>query len=313
MNSLQTTTNQAGSITAQQDITEALYTRFLAYLDAKPKTIQTYTRALRQLLLYFSSGNITQPSRADILAFREGLQAGHKPATIQSYIAATRMFFRWLEQEGIYPNIADRVKGATISREHKRDYLTSKQVKAVMDGVDRGTLRGLRDYAILALMVTGGLRTVEVSRADIGDLRTAGDNPVLYIQGKGQDEKAEYVKLQAKVERSIRDYLQARRQTSQDAPLFASLSNNSAGARLTTRSISGIVKGRFKSAGYDSDKLTAHSLRHTAVTLSLLAGKHLEEVQQFARHANITTTQIYNHSLDRAQNSCGEAIAAAIF
>lgn len=294
------------------DVTKELYARFIAYLDAKPKTIQTYKRALRQLHAYFSLNGVTKPCREDILAFRVWLQAGHKPATIQSYITVSRLFFQWLAQEGLYPNIAEHIKGAVIDKAHKKDYLTSNQAKAVVQGVDRSTMRGLRDYAVLALMMTGGLRTVEVSRVDIDDMKTAGDSPVLYIQGKGRDEKAEYVKLQPKVEQAIRDYLKARGTADPSAPLFTSISNNSAGKRLSTRSISGIVKSRLRDAGFDSARLTAHSLRHTAVTLALLAGKTMEEVQQFARHANITTTQIYNHALDRGKNSCGEAIEAAI-
>jgi integrase/recombinase XerC len=91
------------------------------------------------------------------------------------------------------------------------------------------------------------------------------------------------------------------------------LSNNSQGKRLSTRSISGIVKQRLKNAGFDSDRLTAHSLRHTAVTLSLIGGNTLQEVQQFARHENISTTQIYAHNLDRAKNRCEETISSSIF
>ena len=49
------------------------------------------------------------------------------------------------------------------------------------------------------------------------------------------------------------------------------------------------------------------------ITLALIAGKDITEVQQFARHSNINTTMIYNHSLEKAKNSCGEAIAKAIF
>jgi len=300
-------------MTALQSITEGLSARFIAYLDAKPKTVQTYTRALRQLFRYFSLFGITQPRREDILAFRDWLQTGHKPATIQAYITAARLFFQWTGQEGLYPNIAAHIKGAKVDRGYKKDYLTSGQVRAVMNGIGRHTVQGLRDYALLALMVTGGLRTMEVSRANIGDLGTVGDHAVLYIQGKGRDEKTEYVKLGARVEQALRNYLKARGAPDRADPLFVSTSNNSRGARLTARSVSGIVKARLRNAGYDSDRLTAHSLRHTAVTLSLLAGKRLEEVQQFARHASITTTQIYNHALDRAKNSCNEAIAEAIF
>ncbi|MDD3921858.1 MAG: tyrosine-type recombinase/integrase [Eubacteriales bacterium] len=294
-------------------LTDNLYIRFVSYLDAKPKTIETYTRALRQLFAYFAAAGITQPHRDDVIAYRESLKQAHKPTTVQNYITAARLFFQWTAQEGIYPNIAEHIKGAKLDREHKKDYLNAGQVKAVIKAVDRSTLQGKRDYAALVLMVTGGLRTIEVSRANIGDLRAAGANTVLYIQGKGKDEKADYVKISEPVEKAIRAYLKARKEADQGAPLFASLSNNNKGQRMTTRAISGLVKAHLTEAGYNSDRLTAHSLRHTAVTLSLLAGKSLEEVQEFARHANITTTQIYNHALDRAKNSCSEAVASAIF
>lgn len=295
------------------EITGELYARFIAYLDAKPKTVQTYMRALRQFFRYLSENKIASPRREDILAFRTRLFEDHKPATVQSYIVAVRLFFQWTAQENLYPNVADHVKGATVDREHKKDYLTAAQVQSVMNGIDRGSLRGLRDYALLATMVTGGLRTVEAARADVGDIGTIADFSVLYIQGKGKDEKTEYVKLPVNVEHAIWKYIEKRGPVDRSAPLFASASNNSAGLRLSTRSISGIVKERFRSVGYDSDRLTAHSLRHTAVTLSLLSGKRLDEVRQFARHANIATTQIYNHALDRAQNGCAEAVAEAIF
>ena len=296
-----------------QGLQSDLYLRFVAFIDAKPKTIETYKRALRQMFKYFSDNGIINPQREDILSYRDYLKADHKPTTVQNYITATRLFFQWTEQERIYPNIAAHVKGAKLDREHKKDYLTSRQVKAVLGDIDRSTDQGKRDYALIALMVTGGLRTIEASRADIGDLRTLGDNTVLYIQGKGRDEKTEYIKISAPVEAAIRDYLKTRTDTTPDAPLFPSMSNNSKGQRMTTHAISHIAKATMQAAGYNSDRLTAHSLRHTAVTLSLLAGKNLAEVQQFARHANIATTQIYNHALDKAKNGCSEAIANAIF
>lgn len=298
----------------EQRIPEDAFSRYVSFLDASPKTVQTYTRATRQLLSYLSSKGIQQPTREDILAYKEELtETGHKPSTVQSYIVAARLFFTWLEQEGIYPNIAAHLKGAKLDKAHKKDYLTSKQVKAILGKIERDTITGKRDYAILVLMITGGLRTIEVSRANVEDMRALGDETVLYIQGKGHSEKTDFVKLDAHVEEAIRDYLKARGTADRTAPLFTSTSNNSKGQRLSTRTVSGIAKERMQEAGYDSDKLTAHSLRHTAVTLSLLAGKPLEEVQQFARHANMQTTLIYAHSLDKAKNGCSKAIANAIF
>jgi len=305
---------EQAAIMAQGGLTSDLYLRFVAFIDAKPRTVDTYTKALRQLFNYFGENGITRPQREDIISYRENLKTtGHKPTTVQNYITATRLFFQWLEQERIYPNVAAHIKGAKLDREHKKDYLTSRQVKAILGDIDRSTLQGKRDYAMLALMITGGLRTVEVVRADIGDLRTVGDNTVIFVQGKGRDEKTEYIKLDAHMEAIIREYLKARGEARPEAPLFVSTSNNNKGQRMTTRAISGIAKAHMVEAGYNSEKLTAHSLRHTAVTLSILAGKPLDEVQQFARHANLATTMIYNHALDKAKNSCSEAIAKAIF
>lgn len=299
---------QQGSI-----INEELFKRFINYLDASQKTIDTYTRAIKQFFKYMYSAGITQPRREDILAYREYLKGTHKPTTVQNYIVAVRLLFQWTEQEGIYPNIANHIKGAKIDRNHKKDYLTSRQVKKVLEVAKKEGLQGLRDYAILALMFTGGLRTIEVSRANIEDLRTAGDCEVLYLQGKGHEEKTDYIKLMPAVEDAIRQYLAARGTVDTSEPLFTSTSNNNRGKRLSTRTISSIVKSALVAAGYNSDKLTAHSTRHTAVTLALMGGKKLEEVQQFARHKNLATTLIYAHNIDRAKNDCELTIAKAIF
>lgn len=306
---------QSGNTIMQaKSLTEDLYTRFTAYIDASEKTVQTYTRAIRQYAKWAYDNGISQPTREDILRYRDELKENHKPTTVQNYITALRLFFQWTEQEQLYPNIASHIKGAKLDRNHKKDYLTSRQVKKVMETAKENSLQGLRDYAILALLFTGGLRTIEISRANTTDIRTAGDNTVLYIQGKGREEKTDYIKLMPEVEDAIRAYLAARKPaTTSSEALFTSTSNNPKGKRISTRTVSDIVKQALVRAGFTSDKLTAHSTRHTAVTLALLGGQSLQEVQQFARHANITTTQIYAHNLDRALNQCEETIAKAIF
>lgn len=304
---------ESNGIIGYKSITTDLFAKFIDFVDATPKTIQTYTRAIRQFAKWLEAHGITQPTREDVIAYREELKAEHKPSTVQNYITAVRLFFQWAEREGFYSNIADHIKGAKLDKNHKKDYLTSRQVKKVLEQAKEESIEGLRNYAILVLMFTGGLRTIEVSRANIEDLRTAGDNTVLYIQGKGHEEKTDYIKLMPEVEDAIRAYLKARGASDNKEPLFTSLSNNSKGARISTRSVSGIVKEALVNAGFNSDKLTAHSTRHTAVTLALMGGQSLQEVQQFARHTNIATTQIYAHNLDRAKNQCEATIAKAIF
>lgn len=313
MNALTTIQNR-DLVEQRQEVTAELYNRFIAYLDAKPKTVQTYTRALKQFFVYLSDNAIKAPQFEDVKAYRDYLNSTCKPATVQAYIFTVRRFFDWTEQAGLYPNVAGKIKGATIDREPKKDYLTSEQAKAVLNGMERESLQGLRNYAVVALMITGGLRDIEVSRANVEDLRAVGNNTVLYLQGKGREEKTEYVIVPQPVERAIREYLKARGTVSASEPLFSSLSNNSKGARMTTRSISAIAKAAMQAVGYDSDKLTAHSLRHTAVTLALIAnGGNIQEAQQFARHRNIATTQIYAHNLEKQNNQCSRLVANALF
>lgn len=306
------TARERGEITPAADVT-GLLDRFIAYLDARPKTVETYGKAIRQFFIYLSEQGIRNPQREDVLAFRDRLKEDHAPATVQNYIVAIRLFFRWTAQEGLYPNVADRVKGAKIDKGYKKDYLTARQARAVVSGIDQDDLQGRRDFAIFALMLTAGLRTIEVIRADVTDLTVSGGETVLYIQGKGRDQKSDYVKVSEDAENAIRAYLTARGPVEKTAPLFASISNRNAGGRMTTRSISRIVKTHLQAAGYDSDRLTAHSLRHTCATLNLLNGGSLQETQQLLRHTSINTTTIYAHNLERAKNNSEKRVSKVIF
>jgi integrase/recombinase XerC/integrase/recombinase XerD len=83
--------------------------------------------------------------------------------------------------------------------------------------------------------------------------------------------------------------------------LFTSISDRNQGEALTTRSISRIVKQIFRGVGLDSRRLTAHSLRHTAITLSIKGGASLQQAQAMARHTDPKTTMIYFHNLNRLQ------------
>lgn len=308
--------NQLKAIENAQDLTVSRgdFSRWVSYIDAAPKTVETYTKAIKRFAAYLDEKGITHPLRSDIISYRDELKETHKPATVQGYITAVKLFFRWTEQEGIYPNIADRVKGAKIdSAEYKKDYLTSAQTANLLESIERDSLKGLRDYALLALMVTTGLRTVSVIRANIGDIKAAGDTMALYYQGKGHEEKADYVKLAEPVEKAIRFYLKARGEADASAPLFGSIANRNNGERMTTRSVSRVAKDHFVGIGLNSERITAHSLRHTAATLNLLNGGTVEETQQLLGHKNINTTMIYAHALERANNNSESRIASAIF
>lgn len=292
---------------------EAMLADFVAYVDASQRTIDTYAKGVRAFLSYLASQGIAKPEREHILAWRESLKADCKATTVKTYLAGVRRFFSWTAMRGLWADIAKGVKGVKIDKSFKKDCLTAGQAKDLLASVDRSVLQGKRDYAILCLMVTTGLRDIEVARACIEDMRISGGCLVLYIQGKGRTEKAEYVKLAEPVEKAIREWLAARGKVDATEPLFCSVSNHGNGSSLTTRSISRIVKGYLQAIGIGSDRVTAHSLRHTAATLNLIAGGSLEETQQLLRHKSIVTTMIYSHALERANNQSENRIADAVF
>lgn len=294
-----------------------LIERWEAYIDATPATITSYTKAIKQFRGYLLNNGITQPTRENVIEFRESLKASdHKPTTIQLYIQAIKLFFKWASMEKLYPNIAERIKGAKLDRGHKKDYLTTKQANKLLKSIDRTTLGGKRDYALIFVMLTAGIRTIEAVRANVEDLRTVGDFTALYLQGKGHEEKTDYVKIVQEAEDAIRDYLKARREQGEilrdSSPLFASVAHRNTFKRLTTRSIRRIAKEHFLDIGLDSNRVTAHSLRHTTATINLLAGATVQETQQLLRHTNINTTMIYSHALERAKNNSENRIAKAI-
>ena len=311
MNALQTT---GGALPLQANgITAELFQRWISYVDAKERTVQSYTANVKRFMEWLMEKGISQPTREDIISYRDSLKADHKPSTIQAYIVAVRQFFKWTGAEGLYPDVSAHVKGAKLDRSFKKDYLTSRQAGKLIGAVERDTVKGKRDYALLALMLTTGMRTVEVIRADIKDIATVGDDTVLFLQGKGRDEKNEYVKLESHAEEALRAYLAERADARPESPLFASVSHRNTEQRMTTRSISRIVKERLISVNLNSDRLTAHSLRHTCATLNMLNGGTPQETQQLLRHSNISTTMIYSHALERAKNNSEKRVGKAIF
>jgi len=142
------------------------------------------------------------------------------------------------------------------------------------------------------LIIRTGLRTSEVVRANIDNIQQNGGETVLWIKGKGKDSKDEFVVLTEQTLKLIGDYLIRRRTLKENKPLFPSSCSRNNGERLTTRSIRRIVKQYLRKIGLDSKRISAHSLRHTAITFSLKAGATLQEAQMLGRHTSISTTFI---------------------
>ena len=300
-------------------ISADLFRRFIEYTDREPTTTKGYITCLRQFANWITAAGTTQPERADILAYKEYLNGAHfgrsgaellKAGTKQQYLRAVKHFFKWTAAEGIYPNIADNIHGVKINHDtHKKDALDREAVKIIADHIDRSTESGKRLYAMYLLCISCGLRTIEINRANIEDIKKTGDRTYLYLQGKGHSEHDQPVLLIPEVKTALQDYLQSRTDSpTAKSPLFVSTSNRSKGKRIAPTTISTMLKEALVSAGYDSDRLTAHSLRHTSGTGAYKATGNIYLAQKHQRHADPSTTEIYVHAEEREERNTEQQV-----
>jgi len=288
-----------------------LFASFIEYSSVKDTTLKGYMTCIKAFSRWMFANGITQPTRADIKAYEKHLAgSGYKPGTRAQYLRAVKHFFKWTAAEGFYPNIADNIKGAKVRHDqHKKDALGRADVPAIAATINRKTEQGKRLYALYLLCITDGLRTVEVSRANLEDIKTVGSRTYLYIQGKGHDEKDAPVLLPDEVKAALDEYIASRTdKPTGKSPLFVSTSNRSKGGRIAPTTISTILKNMMRAAGYDSDRLTAHSLRHTSGTGAYKATHNLYLTQQHQRHADPATTEIYVHAEEREERNTEQQV-----
>lgn len=295
---------------------------YIEYVDRKPTTTKGYVSCLRQFANWYKANDIGQPTTADIKAYRSYLQndTDLKPSTINQYLRAVKSFFAWLHRETGYPNVADNVHGLKIDRrKHKKDALKPADVKKILATIPTDTETGKRDRAIFLLMTVNGLRDVEVSRATVGDISIIDGTPFLYLWGKGHDEADAPVYLDTAVKQAIDDYLQVRTDKyTKKSPLFVSTSNRSrpgtklgvddngndkiSDGSMAASTISSNIKTVLVNAGYDSERITPHSLRHSSGTAAYKAGNDLLSIQRLMRHCDPATSEIYIHTDDDTEN-----------
>ena len=271
---------------------------WLTNLDARPPTKRVYRQAVIRFL-----GWSQEVGASTAVGFKEALLAeGLAAHTIGVYLTGLRRFCAWCVERGLLlHNPVENVKAPEKPRGHLRDAPTDDELRRVLTQVDRDTLAGLRDFAMLSLMYRCGLRTIEVVRANVGDIRPKEGEMVLWVCGKGRAAKDEFVVLTGETYNAVMDYLTAR-QAQPGKPLFIGAGNRNQG-RLTTRSVRRLVNRYLIVAGVKRDGLSAHSLRHYTATAALKAGAHPLQVQQMMRHRRFETTQTYIHDLGRIANA----------
>ena len=276
---------------------EQLLLRFAASQDVAPSSRATYLRTVRQFFRWVREQALPLSvlTRVEVLRYREDLLAsGMSSLSVGAYLTSVRRFFAWAEGEKVYPNIARDVKGPKRKQQFRKQALTAAKAKEVLSYQDG---QGLRDHAILNVLLRTGLRTIEVIRANVEDITYKAGTRVLLVHGKGRSERDAFVILTDKAYQPIADYLATRGRVKAGEPLFTSHSNNSKGGRLSTRTVSGIAKQSLRSVGLDSKEYTAHSLRHTTAVTIMRAGGSIEDAQHVLRHSSPATTQIYTATI----------------
>lgn len=301
----------------KQEFTNNFYYRYLLNNnDLSDATIKGYKVWLNQFFIWLKDNNIKQPNKDTIKAYKLYLKnANYSIGTKNQYIRAVKHLFKWLYNEGLYDNIADSIKGfRDLNKTHKKDTFTEQDIKKILNDIDTTTITGKRDKAIILLMVIGGLRVNEVINIDIQDIEQKDNVRKVFIKGKGHQDKDTYIKIIDSVYDAIKDYLATRDNINGLDPLFTGTSNRAKNQRLCKETLSQILKNRFRDSGYDSKRLTAHSLRHATANILLKATNNdIYKVQHHLRHQDPKTTEIYLNANNKEQDTSEQDIYNQIF
>ena len=292
--------------------------------NASEDTKRTYRSYLKQFLLWCAREEI-YPARVkstEIIAYRRYLVSeGKSTNTIALTLVALRHFYKSnIDLVTENPVVKIKPPKARVNSQTRLTYCNLEQLDKLISQVELATksdpLRRLRDRSIICLMAVQGCRVVEIHRANVGDLRR-GEHWDLWIEGKNSQR---IIPLRDDLITLLQSYLEALSAIVEPLddrdPLFISFSNRTFGQRLSRRGIGYLVDNYLTQCNLkridNHQSRSAHSLRHTAGTLSLAGGASLREVQDLLGHRDPETTAIYAHVLDRYENNPANRIDVKI-
>ncbi len=284
--------------------------RFLEYTEIEKgrslKTIENYDRYLTRFFGFLKSedpAKITDEAVRDFRLFLNRQKAGNLRATGETlkkktqnyYLIALRSFLKYLARQNITSLPSDRIELAKVS-DRQIDFITSEELRRLLDAPNGSDMKSLRDKAILELFFSTGLRVAELCSLT-RDIDFTRDE--FSIRGKG--EKVRVVFLSDDAKKAVKAYL-AKRDDVDDA-LFVKIATEKKfkgeSMPLSRRSVERIVKYYATKAGIVSKKVTPHVIRHSFATDLLSNGADIRSVQTLLGHSSITTTQIYTHVTDK--------------
>lgn len=263
--------------------------------DLSDATIRGYRTYLNQFILWLKSNDIQQPTEDNIKEYKLYLKDNNYTiATKNQYIRAVKHLFKWLNSRGLYNNIAINIKEFKDIRKHKRDSLSISEINKIVNDINTSSEVDLRDKAVIILASTLGLRANEIVNINVSDIEQKDNIYIVSILSKGQREKNIKKPIPKQVYQVIQDYLNIKKSVKPSDALFTSTSNRALNKRLTTQTLSQLVKNRFRTSGFNSSRLTLHSLRHLTADATLKAtDNNIYKTQHYLRHQNASTTEIY--------------------
>ena len=280
---------------------QKLKTDFLEYLEVdknrSPKTIENYDRYLSKFLEWSKIKKPDEISEELIHKFRVFLVRQTPPQknplthkTQNYYIIAIRGFLKFLTKKNIISLAPEKIELAKI-KDRTIDFLEINEVREIISAASGESLSKKRDFAILILLFSSGLRISELTGLNRDQINL--EKREFSVIGKGSKIRIVFISEEARD--AIQEYL--RKRIDVDPALFIRIVKNPreySNLRLTPRSIQRMIKKYTIKAGI-LKKVTPHVLRHSFATNLLQNGADIRSVQSLLGHSSISTTQIYTH------------------
>jgi site-specific recombinase XerD len=206
---------------------------------------------------------------------------GYYATSVYRRISILATFYKYcVGEEEAERDPTINVKRPVLPRESTRTWLTRRELADLVSTAEK---RGGYPYALILLLAFNGLRINEVVQADIEDMGREKHHITLKIMGKGYQPS-----IIALPQRTVLALEQAH-----DGRTYGPLLLNRAGTRMQRDAAGRIINRLTVQAGIPK-RISPHSLRHSAVTSLLESGQDIRAAQDFARHADVRSTTIYD-------------------
>ena len=255
------------------------------------QTIQDYKDDFAQFLKYYPSKvDLDDLTSSDLNEFNyDQAINGKSSATITRRIATIKNFFLFLESENLKSNLLNTEISLPNKEKKLPEVLSEEEVIELLKTPDKHTDLGKRDYALLEVLYSCGLRVSEAEKLQLNQINT--QEKIIKVVGKGKKERI--IPIRDEALNAIKDYIYNVRSEKRIVDKNYVFLNRS-GKKLTRQVIYSLVVKYAKYAGIEK-KIHPHTLRHSFATHLLDNGADLRVVQELLGHTNIGTTQLYTH------------------